>query len=231
MTDSIPDQRHRGALKKDAVNGAPPYEAIKKLRTLVGQVISDSTIASDVPRSKWTTLDAALPDDLSQAVHGNPATPNAWTRANNYSRAGMTRIEVLDDVIQRSSGSETIFRAATEGTRGRCHEAADRHAKWRRMTNGRKMISATVLRRLGAAKGGVQNDVGDVFSTETFLTNWATLSTEAKGALFNRHGQQFRQDLDQLAKVTANLCEGSQVFKNPSGTAQADRCTRPSAGY
>jgi hypothetical protein len=83
------------------------------------------------------------------------------------------------------------------------------------------MISATVLRRLGLAKAGVQGDLGDQFSTETFLTNWNLLSKEAKSTLFDRYGPTFRKDMDTIAKVAANLRQGSQVFRNPSGTAQA----------
>jgi len=86
---------------------------------------------------------------------------------------------------------------------------------------GQRMITATVIRRLGRAKEGVQGALGDRFSSETFLTNWNGLSTEAKRTLFNRYGDRFRADMDQIAKFAANLRTGSQVFRNPSGTAQA----------
>lgn len=47
------------------------------------------------------------------------------------------------------------------------------------------------------------------------------MSSEAKRALFDRHGAQFRTDMDRVAQVADNLRQGSQVFRNPSGTAQA----------
>jgi len=200
-------------------DGRLPYEALKKLRTLVGNEIADAGIASDVPRSKWNALYAALSDDLGVAVADNPAARAAWTRANNYTRAGMRRIEAIESVIDRSGGPEAIFRAATAGTR----EGAStlRSVMQSVDDDGQKMITATVLRRLGRAKAGVQGELGDQFSSETFLTNWNGLSTEAKRTLFNRYGDRFRADMDQVAKFAANLREGSQVFRNPSGTAQA----------
>lgn len=200
-------------------DGRLPYEALKKLRTLVGNEIADSTIASDVPRSKWNALYAALSDDLGTAVKDNPTAQSVWTRANNYTRAGMRRIEAIESVIDRSGGPEAIFRAATSGTR----EGASTLRSVMQSTDdeGRRMISATVLNRLGRAKAGVQGDLGDRFSSETFLTNWNGLSVEAKRTLFNRYGDRFRSDMDQLARFAANLREGSQVFRNPSGTAQA----------
>lgn len=200
-------------------DGLLPYEALKKLRTLVGNEIADAGIASDVPRSKWNALYAALSDDLGAAVADNPAARAAWTRANSYTRAGMRRIEAIESVINRNGGPEGIFQAATSGTR----EGAStlRSVMQSVDEEGQRMITATVLRRLGRAKAGVQGELGDRFSSETFLTNWNGLSTEAKRTLFNRYGDRFRADMDQIAKFAANLRQGSQVFRNPSGTAQA----------
>jgi hypothetical protein len=201
-------------------DGKLPYEALKKLRTLVGNEIADSTIASDVPRSKWKALYAALSDDLKQAADGSgPQAQAAWKRANNYTRAGMRRIEAIESVIDKSGGPEAIFRAATSNTK---EGATTLRAVMQSLDkDGQKMVTATVMRRLGLAKAGVQGELGDQFSTETFLTNWNLLSTEAKRALLDRHGPQFRADMDQVAKVAANLRAGSQVFRNPSGTSQA----------
>lgn len=200
--------------------GTMPYEALKKLRTLVGNELSDAGLASDVPRSKWKTLYAALSRDLEKAAaDAGPQARQAWSRANTITRAGMSRIEKIESVIDRKGGPEAVFRAATSGTK---EGATTLRAVMQSVDEaGQKMITATVLRRLGLAKAGVQNELGDQFSTETFLTNWNLLSPEAKRTLFDRHGPRFRQDMDTLARVASNLRQGSQVFRNPSGTAQA----------
>jgi hypothetical protein len=220
------------ALKSDteaASDSTLPYEALKKLRTLVGNEIADSNLASDVPRSKWKALYGALSTDMGQAVAGNPKAQAAWLRANNYTKAGMARIEAIDSVVDKSGGPEAIFRAATANTK---EGATTLRAVMQSVDDqGKKMISATVLRRLGIAKPGTQNELGEKFSTETFLTNWNNLSKEAKSTLFDRYGPKYRDDIDRIAKVTSNLREGSKVFRNPSGTEQASAQAATVGGF
>lgn len=200
--------------------GKLPYQAIKQLRTLVGNEIADAGPLSDVPRSKWKTLYAALTSDMEGAAKAaGPQAVADLRRANGYYRAGMRRMEQIDNVIDRNGGPEAVFRAATSGTK---EGATTLRAVMQSLPpDAQKMVSASVLRRLGRARAGSQDDLGERFSTETFLTNWNTLSPPAKAVLFNRYGDQFRRDMDQVAKVAANLREGSAVFRNPSGTAQA----------
>jgi len=204
----------------DESNGKLPYQAVKQLRTLVGDQLSDWTMTSDVPRSKWKALYGALSSDLEGAAQAaGPDATAAWQRANNYTRAGMQRLDMLSSVIDKNGGPEAVYKAVTSGTR---EGATTLRAVMQSLPEeAQKTLSATVLRRLGSAKAGVQDDTGGVFSTETFLTNWNTMSPQAKAALFDRYGPAFRQNMDQIAKVASNLRDGSSVFKNPSGTGQA----------
>lgn len=211
-----------GELQKavDAARGQLPYEAVKKLRTLVGNEMADGSIMSDVPRSKWKALYGALSSDLEAAAQtAGPQAHAAWKRANAYTRAGMRRLETIDHVVERNGGPEAVFTAATSGTK---EGATTLRAVMQSLPpEAQKTVSATVLRRLGRATPGRQNDLGERFSTETFLTNWNSMSPQAKAVLFDRFGAQFRQDMDQVARVASNLREGSKVFQNPSGTGQA----------
>jgi hypothetical protein len=204
----------------EASKGRLPYEAVKKLRTLVGNEMADSSIMSDVPRSKWKALYGALTSDLEGAAKAaGPEAYASWKRANNYTRAGMRRLETIDHVIEKNGGPEAVFTAATSGTK---EGATTLRAVMQSLPpEAQKTVSATVLRRLGRATPGRQNDLGEKFSTETFLTNWNSMSPQAKAVLFDRYGPEFRQNMNQVAKVAANLREGSKVFQNPSGTAQA----------
>lgn len=203
-----------------ALGGKLPYEAIKKLRTLVGNEMADSTILSDVPRSKWKALYAALSTDIEGAATvAGPKATAAWNRANNFTRAGMRRLEAIDHVIEKNGGPEAVFAAATSGTK---EGATTLRAVMQSLPgDAQKTVSATVLRRLGRATPGRQNDLGEKFSTETFLTNWNSMSPAAKAVLFDRYGEKFRQNMDQIAKVASNLRDGSQVFRNSSGTGPA----------
>lgn len=196
-----------------------PYEALKKLRTLVGNEMADSTIASDVPRSKWKPLYAALSKDMAEAARtAGPKAEAAFVRANNYHRSGMQRLgDVLDPILAKGD-PEDIFKAAVSGTK---EGATTINGVMKSLPpESKKVVAGTMLRRLGVATPGKQNDLGEAFSTETFLTNWNKLHPDAKRVLFAPLDSQMRSDLDQVAKVASNIREGSKVFANPSGSGQ-----------
>jgi len=199
--------------------GALPYQAAKALRTRVGEMIANAGIVSDVPRAELKQLYGALSQDIRAQASTNPKALAAANRAENYYRAGLDRIEKVESVVNRAGGTEKVFQAATSGTR---EGATTLRAVMQSLKpEESKILTSAVVRRLGRANPSAQNDVGDTFSTETFLTNWNGLSKEAKSTLFDRMGPSFREDMDNIARVAANLRSGSKVFRNPSGTSDA----------
>ena len=197
--------------------GQLPYEAVKKLRTLVGREVADSTIASSVPKSKWKALYAALSDDLGVAAQGRgPQAEKSWKMANDYSRAGMDRIETILDRVVGKTPEETFAKFMPKDA----DQATTVRATMRSLDpEQRQVVQDAVVNRLGRATPGKQNEAGDVFSPETFLTNWNKLSPGAKQQLFN--DPAMRKNMDALAGVSENLRSGAKVFANPSGTAGA----------
>ncbi len=199
--------------------GQLPYQAIQKLRTLVGQEIAENSLTSDVPRSKWRALYAALSDDLGTAAEAaGPQAQQAWNRANQYTRGSMQRLDQLESIVNREA-PERIFKAATSGL---SDGGTQIHRLMKSMPEeNRREVAAAVLQRLGRAKNGQQNEMGDAFSSETFLTNLAAMSGPARMALFANSGfPGLRQRIETMGKMAANRREGSQVFANPSGTAR-----------
>lgn len=199
--------------------GQLPYQAIQKLRTLVGQEISENSLTSDVPRSKWRALYAALSDDLGTAAEAaGPQAQQAWSRANQYTRGSMQRLDQLETIVNRDA-PEKIFKAATTGL-------SDGGTQINRLMKSmpeqnRREVAAAVLQRLGRAKNSSQNEMGDAFSSETFLTNLAAMSLPARRALFSNSGfPGLEQKIQTMGKMAANRREGAQVFANPSGTAR-----------
>jgi hypothetical protein len=73
----------RTATLNQFIDGKLPYEALKKLRTLVGREMADSSIVSDVPRSKWTALYGALVEGHGRRGRG--------LRTGSVSRRGSAR--------------------------------------------------------------------------------------------------------------------------------------------
>ena len=208
------------ALRSDLGDEATalPYEAIKKLRTLVGEELADSSFMGDVPRSKWRALYAALSDDLGEAAAAaGPEAQGAWRWANSFTRQQMQRLDDLA-VVMNKDGPEKIFRAAISGV-------DDGNTVIERVMNAlpkenRKDMAAAVIRRMGRATPGNQNDLGDVFSVNTFLTNWNRMSPEAKKTLFGRLGVDGVEDALKSVAGAANVMkESATAMANPSGTA------------
>lgn len=195
-----------------------PYESIKKLRTLVGQEIDNSNFTSDIPRSKWSALYGALSQDLGDAAQAaGPQAANAWNWANSFTRSQMGRLDDLSSVIGKDS-PEKIFQSAMSGTNE--GDTILKRVVSAIPKQNRRDLAATVISRMGRATPGNQNDLGDVFSPNTFLTNWNRMSPAAKQTLFGRVDRPgLLGDLGDLASVASNIRDGSKVFANPSGTS------------
>jgi hypothetical protein len=213
------DMDAAAAASADGQPGTMPYQAIKKLRTLVGNEIADNSLLSDVPRSKWTALYGALSDDLGvAAADAGPQAEQAWSRANTYTSLSLQRLEQLATIVNRDA-PEKIFKAATTGMA----EGGTTITRLMKSLpeDNRREVAAAVLQRMGRARPGVQNADGDAFSSETFLTNLAAISPMARQALFNTSGYPgLTQKVNALASMAAVRRDGAKVFANPSGTAR-----------
>lgn len=92
---------------------------MKRLRTQVGELVDDSVLSPDTSTRQLRALYAAMSDDLTAAVKatGDAKAAQAVSRANNYYRAGMQRVEALERVIDRSGGPEAVYRAMFNNSR------------------------------------------------------------------------------------------------------------------
>jgi hypothetical protein len=197
---------------------AIPYQAVKDLRTRVGSMLQGNELISDIPKAELKQLYRALSNDL-EAAATTPEAKRAVTRANNYYKALQNRTDILESAIDKNGGPEKVFSALWSGARD--GNTTLKAVMQSLPKDGQKELSAAFVRRLGRAVDSAQNETGDAFSAQTFLSNWNKVSPEARKTLFDRHGPGFSNDMDKIAKVAANLREGSQTFANPSGTAAA----------
>lgn len=211
----------RADLVKDAQDGTLPYAALKGLRTRIGEKIADSGLTADVSRAQWKQLYGALSDDMAAAAKAaGPEAERAYARANAYTAAGHQRIDTFLDRVAGKDTVEKIFTAATNPSELK-EGASTINAVMRSLESAeRKVVQAAFIRRMGSATAGNQNDLGETFSAQTFLTNWNKASPEAKMTLFADGKGDLRENLDQIAKAANIVREGSKVFANPSGTAQ-----------
>lgn len=210
----------RKTLEQDlaAGGGRISYDALKRIRTNVGEAMNDYSLLPNTQAREYRALYAALSSDMeAAAASAGPAAVAATKRANNYTRAAADRLEMLDRVVDKAGGPEKVYSAAMSGTKdgGTTLRAVMQSLP----QDGQKALTAAVIKRMGMATPGVQDAAGEVFSAQTFLRHWNDLSPEAKRALFDRYGPGFSANMDKIARVTDRIKNGSKVFANPSGSA------------
>ena len=197
-----------------ANGGAMPFEALRTIRSRVGAQIDDALVQG-AKSGEMSKLYGALSKDMKVAAE-QAGAGNEFARQNNYYRARMGRIEnVLDRVIGKGKQPEDIFKSVNPTDPDQANKL---RAVMRSLSiPERQVVSEAVANRLGRVSPGKQNEVGDVFSSETFLTNWTRLSPGAKAQLFPN--PPLRENLDRLAKASDSLRAGKGIYANPSGTA------------
>lgn len=202
-----------------AGGGALPYDALKQIRSDIGEQINRSSPLN--PSSDLRELQqlyGSLSDDmLATAWNQGPAAVRAAQRANTFTRNVADRMDMVQRVLDKNGGPEKVFKAAMAGTDDGATTL--RSVMYSLPREEQKAVSAAVIKRMGLATPGNQDAAGDVFSASTFMSNWNKLSPESKGVLFGRFGPGFRESMDQIARVASNIKQGSKVYANPSGSA------------
>jgi hypothetical protein len=200
-----------------------PYKAIKELRTAIGAKLANPSLTDDIPTSQWKRLYGALSSDMEEvAKAAGPDAEKAFARANSYTKAGHDRIDGILERVSGREGGEKIYKAVMTPSEMK-EGATTLNAVMRSLApDERKPAVAVFLKNLGKATSTNQDDVGSVFSSQTLLTNWNNLSPEAKKTIAGASGDlEFMRNLSTVAKAANMAKEGSKVFSNPSGTAQA----------
>lgn len=206
------------SIADDVVDGTLPYQAIKAIRSKVGRMLSNASIADDIPTGELKQLYGALSDDIATGVSGTKgAAP--LKRADDFYKAGQVRLDGLKRIIGKDRTPEKIFAAAISGAK---EGPTTINTVMRSLPkNAQKDFAAAVLTRMGTPSPGVAGAEAGVFNVKQFLTNWNKFSPAARAALFDRFGPSFRKDITAIAKVAENIKTGAQVFANPPGTASA----------
>lgn len=212
--------RLRNNLETDlqANGGSLPYEALKRIRTDIGEQIGRSSpLNPSTDLQELNKVYSALSEDMLAAAQNNgPAAVRAAARANNYTRNVAERNDLVQRVLDKKGGPEKVYQAAMSGTKDGATTL--RAVMYSLPKEEQKAVSAAVIKRMGMATPGNQNVEGDVFSSSTFMRNWNDLSEEAKGVLFGRYGKDFKESMNQVAKVANNIKQGAKVYANPSGS-------------
>lgn len=198
------------------------FETLRRIRTEIGRELNDPVVAgstgatNDVKRM----LSGALTADLNAVAAQDPAARQLLQQADRYTRFNMNHNIPVLQKLQDAGTPEQVYNIALAGAK----DGGTTLTRIRRNLQPEEwdVMAGTVLGRLGQAPASKQNANSDVFSVNTFLTNWSDkrLSPEAKTALFGgtRYGD-LRTQLDRLAQA-AEYVKGVDQYANPSGTAR-----------
>jgi hypothetical protein len=155
---------------------------------------------------------AATSQDIEQGLRaqGKGDAADAFRAADDYWKE---RLDLIDRVIRPvigkdgdAKGGEDIFKSIEAATRGNAEKL---HRFLRALPEEEQgIVRASIIGRLGRATKSAQNDEGDAFSLETFLSNWNDLSPRSKNILFDG---EYRKDMDALAKIASGTREGMKV--------------------
>lgn len=214
-------QRLAEALQSDAAGGTLPYGAVKSTRSMVGEELSGNPLVSDVPRGQWKQVYGGLSQDLrGAAAQAGPDAQRAFSRANDYTRAGMERLDTLRSFANKNT-PEQAFTALANTSKE--NVSLLQSVKKSLPQQARGSVAGTIIDRLGRATPGQQNDMSDAFSPERFLTNWSRMSPEARRELFSgfKNSDQVRADVEAVARAASMMRDNSRLWSNPSGTAAA----------
>ena len=206
------------ALNESMPEGVP-YKIVKAMRTRLGNILDGSEAVPDINIAEVDRLYGALSDDMARTVGevGGEHGLAAWSRASTYWKAGKDRLQnVLQPLLDKKT-PEIAYNALMSGTRdgGTILRTTMRSLG----PEERKIVTSSVIGKMGMASPGGQNAAGDVFSPDMFLTRWNSLSPVAKGALFDGVSPTISKNLDALAKAMENVKKANKVMRNPAGTA------------
>lgn len=213
----------------DANGGALSYEQMAALRTSVGEALGNiSGPMADKSQGALKQLYGALSRDMEAAARAaGPRALAAFTRANNYYRAGQQRIEQALDLAFKAKGPEGAYEstmALAAGKGARANVSKLNSIKKSMDPEQWGTFVSTAIRRMGIPTPGAAG-AEEGFSAATFLTEWNKLDPAAKAVMFSGGGlpSGLRPALENLAKVAEQAKRaGGQTNVSRSGAVAAD---------
>lgn len=211
------------AVVDDIKSGKADFDTLRIERTRVGEALFNRELTSD-QRKLLTGLRDTLTKEMERtAEKAGPEAQQAFRKANNHYRrhidaeTGFGKKSPINTMINLQSPEKVAGWVMQQGKDGgtrintlrRQIDRAEGKEAWDNLT-------ANVVEHMGRKKNA---DGVDHFNGTEFVKQWNTLSSEAKDALFKgTQRQQYREDLDRLARISGNLQKYNKA-RNHSNTA------------
>lgn len=143
----------------------------------------------------------------------------------------MNRLERVRSFADKEAAPESIYNRLVKASET---GSSTLQAVKKSLTNDtRGQMAGTVIEQLGKATAGRQNAAGNVWSPETFLTNWNKIKSGRSDILSGfKDADKVRAQVEAVAEATSMMRDNSKMWANPSGTAAnaAARATLASIG-
>lgn len=195
---------------------------LRDARTRLSQGVYDGKLRSNADQKIYRDILGKVSDDIEAGLRaeGKDRVAGMFKTADKYWTQRVEYIdEVLEPIIGKGRAGEGILQSIESMATGKTGGVQRLSGLMQSLSDAeRGQIQATVIDRMGRATKGNQDDAGNVFSANTFLTNWNGLSTKGKAAMFG--DGELRKSLDQLARVASNIKDVSR-YTNTSNTAGA----------
>jgi len=194
---------------------------LRDARTTLSQGVYDGQLRSSVDQAMWKTLLGNLSSDITMGLEqaGRAKAARMFERADGYWKS---RVETIDQVLQpivgkdgMKSGEDVIKGIETMARGGQGGSARLSRLLGAMSKEDAGQVRAVLIDRLGKAKPNEQDAVGGTFSPSTFLTNWNTMTPQAKASLFS--DTELRNNLNDLAKIAEGM-KASRAMENFSNT-------------
>ncbi len=219
----------REGMEKDISNSplrAIPYGTLKQLRTRIGNMVDWGPFSTDVKNGQLKRIYNALTADMNiGASEVSKEAKEAVDKANKAYAVSKEKQALLQSVINHNGGKEKVFSALMRGTQDTKYGAQGitvlREVLAQLDEPGRQLLAAGALRQMGRAVASEQNVASDVFSANTFLTNWGRMDPQARELMFGKLPGNYSQSITRLAANMEALKAYGKLLPNPSNTAQA----------
>lgn len=222
--DSVPtgvlDSSGKMVTREVREGGGLTWQDLKAFRTKIGELAGEHRFGDSTTKVDLQRLYGALSSDMEATARAaGPRALSEFKRANTYWRARTDRIEsVLTPLLGKSAdrGDQPVFEALNRLAQTKGGDAVKLGRAVRSLpADERADVTATVISRMGQARAGAQDAVGEAFSPSVFVTQWNNLTPRAKGLMFPDRG--LRSDLDALARLTSGM-KAAQQYANTSNT-------------
>lgn len=177
------------------------YPQLKMFRSVVGAKLDSFSLQGD-ERAALKKIYGAMSEDMKEAVvkNGGEKALEAFNKANNFFNRSIQFKEDKIAPLLRMDTPQKIYKAALtkDGSTIRAlMTGLD--------SNQKQFIRGTVLKRMGTASPGVQDETGQVFSPSQFLTKWNSWNHDNPQMIRNVFTTKQIESINNLNKVISKI--------------------------